>query len=224
MMDIQIFQGLKGAKQAKGITVIIDVFRASTTILSILHQGAKYITPVESIQKALFFKKQNPSCLLVGERNGKKLPEFDYGNSPATMISLDLYKKSIVLSTSSGTKGICNTDHSSETLIAGFANISKLISYIRNKNTDYLSLIPMGLNATTPAIEDDLCAQLIKKRLQDQSVNYQDYITPIMKSAGIKRLLNLGQQKDISYCLTQDILPIIAIYDKNKGRIITISN
>ena len=135
------------------------------------------------------------------------------------MISLNLDKKSIVLSTSSGTKGICDATHSSETLIAGFANISKVISYIKNKNPEQLSLVPMGLNATTPAIEDDLCAQLIRKRLQNKSVHYQEYIKPIMNSPGIKRLHNLKQQKDIFYCLTQDILPKIALYDKNQKNI-----
>lgn len=222
LMNIEILNGLEGAKQAKGLTVIIDVFRASTTILAALHQGAKHIKPIESVQEALSIKKQNPLCILVGERNGKKLSGFDYGNSPATMMSLNLTKKSIVLSTSSGTKGICNADQSSETLVAGFANISKTISYIKNKNPNHLSLIPMGLNATTPAIEDDLCADLIKKRLQDQSVNYQEYIEPIMEGGGIKRLHNLRQEKDISYCLTQDLIAIIASYDKNKGKIVPI--
>ncbi|HMA83914.1 MAG TPA: 2-phosphosulfolactate phosphatase [Candidatus Thermoplasmatota archaeon] len=218
-MNIQILPGLKGAKKAKGITVIIDVFRASTTILAVLQQGAKNIIPVKSLEQALLFKKQDSTCILVGERNGKKISKFDYGNSPATMISLNLNKKSIVLSTSSGTKGICDAIYSSETIIAGFANISKVISYINNKNTDQLSIVPMGLNATTPAIEDDLCAQLIKKRLQHESVHYKEHIKPIMNSPGIKRLRNLKQQKDIFYCLTQDILPIIAVYDKNRKNI-----
>ena len=77
----------------------------------------------------------------------------------------------------------------------------------------------MGLNETTPAIEDDLCAQLIRKRLQNRPVHYQEYIKPIMNSPGFKRLNNLKQQKDIFYCLTQDILPIIAVYDKNRKNI-----
>jgi 2-phosphosulfolactate phosphatase len=71
-MNIKILPGLKGAKKAKGIAVIIDVFRASTTILAVLQQGAKNIIPVKSIEQALLFKKQDSSCILVGERNGKK--------------------------------------------------------------------------------------------------------------------------------------------------------
>ena len=106
--------------------MIIDVFRASTTILAVLQQGAKKIISVKSIEQALLFKKQDSSCILVGERNGKKISQFDYGNSPATMIPLNLDKKSIVLFTSSGTKGIFDATYSSETLIDGFANISKI--------------------------------------------------------------------------------------------------
>ena len=216
MMQLKILQGINGAKKAKETAVIIDVFRASSTIIACLHNESKKIIPVESVEKAFLLKEKYPSWILVGERNGKKIDGFDYGNSPSTMASLYLKDKTIILSTSSGTKGIINAENTDECLIASFTNISKVISYLREKNKEKISIIPMGLNATTPAIEDDLCAEYILKSLQNKHIEYPKMIKQIKQSKGYQRLQRLKQHQDMPYCLQINRFPLVPVYIKEK--------
>ena len=134
-MNIKIFSGVNGAKQAKGTAIIIDVFRASSTVLACLSQGAKQIVPVETVKGARELKSKHPTWILVGERNGEKLPGFDYGNSPAAMMSLDLQDQSIILTTSSGTKGIHHAKNAKECIIASFGNISIISTLYQRKES-----------------------------------------------------------------------------------------
>lgn len=219
-MDITIKPGLKGARTAKGIAVIIDVFRAGNTILACLKNGVKEIIPIEQIEKAYKLKQLHRSWILVGERNGKKISNFDYGNSPATLASLNIYGKTIVLSTSSGTKGLLHAKFAEKCYIASFGNISKMVSFLKEKNSPVISLVPMGLNATISAVEDDLCAQYMYHLLQNKPVNYEKILVQIKKGSGMKRLLRLGQQADIKYCLDKDRFPLIAEYDLKRQTII----
>ena len=80
-MNIKMLQLLEGARQATGVTVIIDVFRAFTVEAYAMSSGAKMIIPVGDKQVAYNLKVENPDYILIGERHGKILPGFDYGNS-----------------------------------------------------------------------------------------------------------------------------------------------
>ena len=85
-MKIQILQLTEGAKQATGIAVVIDVFRAfHDCLLFIMNNGAECIYPVGAVETAFRLKEENPDIILVGERNEIIVPGFDYGNSPANI-------------------------------------------------------------------------------------------------------------------------------------------
>lgn len=221
-MNISILHGINGAQKAEGLVVIIDVFRASSTIIACFHRNAGAIIPVETVKEARKIKKNHPTWLLVGERDGKKLDEFDYGNSPANMIKTILLNKTIIFTTSSGTKGILYANNADECIIASFTNISKVISYINEKNPSTVSLVPMGLNGKTPALEDDFCADIIRNRVHSNQKESNQTIYSVLKnSEGIKRLQRLDQEDDINYCLNQDIFHHLPIYDREKN-VITI--
>jgi 2-phosphosulfolactate phosphatase len=81
-VNIRILQLLAGARQAEGLTVIIDVFRASTVGSYVFGNRAERILPVGKLEAAYEFKEQNPDFLLIGERKGQRPPNFDFGNSP----------------------------------------------------------------------------------------------------------------------------------------------
>ena len=82
MMDIQILELLEGARYAAGLTAVIDVFRAFSLEAWLFARGAGQIFAVGSEETARRMKSVNPDALLIGERGGKILPGFDYGNSP----------------------------------------------------------------------------------------------------------------------------------------------
>ena len=94
-MKIEILQLTEGAKKAKGLTVVIDVFRAFTTACFIMNNGANAIYPTGSVDDAFRLKSILPDCLLVGERNEVIVPGFDFGNSPANIEHFDFSGKII---------------------------------------------------------------------------------------------------------------------------------
>ena len=82
-MEIGIYHLLEGAREADGLTVIIDVFRAFSLECYLYAMGAREIRPVGRIEEAFAWKNEDPDCLLAGERGGKMCEGFDFGNSPS---------------------------------------------------------------------------------------------------------------------------------------------
>ena len=82
-MNIQILQLIEGAKAARGLTVIIDVFCAFSVEAYLFAQGAEMIIPVGDAELAYGMKKENPQFILTGEKHGKILPDFDMPRSSA---------------------------------------------------------------------------------------------------------------------------------------------
>ena len=107
-MKIKIFHLIEGAKQAKGLAVIIDVFRAFSMECWLHALCAGEIRPVGSIEETFAWKQKDPGCILVGERHGKKIEGCDLGNSPSSINPEMIREKRIIHTTSAGTQGIVN--------------------------------------------------------------------------------------------------------------------
>lgn len=175
MPEIKILQLVEGAKQAKGLTIIIDVFRAFTTACWMIDQGAEFIIPFADINAAAEFKRKNPDYLFFGERKGIKVPEADYGNSPSEVSSLDLTNRKIIFSTSAGTQGFSHALNASELLSGSFCNAGAIVDYVQQNSPDYVSLVCMGHRNERPSDEDTLCAEYIRDALFGSAYS-QDYI------------------------------------------------
>ena len=192
-MDIQILQLIEGAKQAKGLTVIIDVFRAFSLTCYMADQGAKPIIPVGDIEVAYALKKQFPEALLVGERM-ELVPEgFDFGNSPTHLLNHDLTGKRIIHTTSSGTQGLVNAKGASEILTGSFVNAPAIVRYIQQKQPTNVSLVGMGYATMYPTEEDTFCAEYIRDLLLGREVNMPQIIETIRLSSG-RRLFDPKNQ------------------------------
>ena len=165
-MEIQILQLLDGAREARGLTVIIDVFRAFSTACYACYSGAEKIIPVGSIELAYRLKEQNPGFILLGERNEQKPEGFDFGNSPSQLVAEKIAGKTLVHTTSSGTQGIANARNSDEIITGSFVNAGAIVRYIRQQNPAVVSLVCMGYACEYPTDEDTLCAEWIKNELE----------------------------------------------------------
>ena len=165
-MDIQILQLLEGAKAARGLTVIIDVFRAFTVEAYMAKNNAYRIIPVKDVQTAFDYKKDHPDAILCGERNGVIIDGFDFGNSPADIESVDLTGKTVIHTTSAGTQGIANASAADEIITGSLANAGAIARYIQSKNPEQVSLVCMGWNADEETEEDTLCGEYIKSLLE----------------------------------------------------------
>ncbi|WP_105615870.1 2-phosphosulfolactate phosphatase [Vallitalea okinawensis] len=208
-MEIKTLQLLDGAKQAKGLTVIIDVFRAFTVECFLFHQGVHRVYAVSSIEKALVMKKENPDVILIGERNGFLLDGFHYGNSPHYLnLATNLKAKTIVHTTSAGTQGIVHATLADEIITGSFANAKAISEYIKANNYDRVSLVCMGNNTKWEAKEDTLCAKYIEALLTYRDFNLND-LKAIMRNQGGERFFNKDTQdsqpkEDFDLCLEPD--------------------
>ncbi|MBN2637025.1 MAG: 2-phosphosulfolactate phosphatase [Prolixibacteraceae bacterium] len=204
-MKIEIFQLLQGAKQARGLTVIIDVFRAFSTACYAYDFGAEKIIPVGNINTAYQLKAQNPDFILVGERNEQKPNGFDFGNSPSLLIKEKVAGKTIIHTTSSGTQGIVNATNADEIIAGSFVNSGAIIRYIQMKQPQYVSLVCMGYACEYPTDEDTLCAEWIKNELEGKSNNFEKMVEIIRHGSGVRFFEAENQswspQTDFELCL-----------------------
>ena len=92
-MKIEILEFVEGASNAKGVVVIIDVFRAFSVACYAMDAGAARIIATSEVSKAFELKKKYANSVLVGERDEKKIEGFDFGNSPTEIIKADLQEK-----------------------------------------------------------------------------------------------------------------------------------
>jgi len=193
-MQIQILQLIEGAKKARGLTVVIDVFRAFSLACYLIDQGAKEVIPVGNINDAYKLKEHNPEFLLIGERD-ERIPEgFDYGNSPSFIQGIDFNGKTIIHTTSAGTQGLVNASAADELLTGSFVNAPAVIRYIKNRNPENLSLVCMGYASLYPTEEDTFCAEYIKNMLLGIPVNIDSMIEIIRNTSG-KRLFEPQNQE-----------------------------
>lgn len=169
-MEIRILHLLEGARAARGLTVIIDVFRAFSLECYLYNMGVKGIHPVGTIEEAFAMKEKLADSVLIGERGGKKCDGFDYGNSPSSVSPRAVKGRCIVHTTSSGTQGIVNATGADEIITGSLVNAKAIAQYIRAKQPAVVSLVCMGNAGVRPALEDELCAEYIKNLLEDKEM------------------------------------------------------
>lgn len=219
-MDIRIYNNLSGAKEAKGITVIIDVFRAFTVECFLINEGVKKIIPVGDKEICLKLKKEHPDYFLVGERKGVKLEGFDCGNSPSQLTTLyDLRGKTIVHSTSAGTQGLKEAKDATEVLTGSFVNAKAISRYILSKNPKEVSLVAMGLNGIEESAEDTLCANYIKSLLEGKDIDITDKLNELKNTSGKKFFDKVDgvsfPEPDFFMCITQNIFDFVLRFKYN---------
>lgn len=169
-MEIRINHLIEGAKQAEGLVVIIDVFRAFSLECWLFAMGAKEIRPVGAIEEALAWREKDPEAVLIGERHGRKLDGFDFGNSPSTVDPEIICGKRIIHTTSAGTQGVTNAVHAEEILTGSFVNAKAIAKYILEKAPEKVSLVCMGKGGVEPAEEDELCAVYLQSLLEGREM------------------------------------------------------
>lgn len=185
-MDIKILQLLEGAKEARGLTIIIDVFRAFSTACYAFDLGASKIIPVGDIFLARQLKNQNREFVLMGERNEQKPSGFDFGNSPSQLTREKTEAKTIVHTTSSGTQGIVNANLADEIITGSFVNAGAIVRYIQQKQPENVSLVCMGYACEYPTDEDTLCAEYIKNELEGIPNDFKKMVEIIRDGSGAR--------------------------------------
>jgi 2-phosphosulfolactate phosphatase len=209
MVKTIIKHGLHGAKTALGIIVIIDVFRASNTILMLLERGASSVIPVLTVEEAFSLKKSYPDYVLAGERKGIKVAGFDMDNSPSQVSRMNLQGKHVILTTSGCTRAIWHAKRAERIVVGSFGNADALVKMLRELNPLLITWLAVGTEAVSRATEDELCALYLKGMLERASPDFNSIKDKILTGEGADRLRRLGQKNDFSYCLTANIFKFV---------------
>ena len=208
-------------QKASGIAIIIDVFRAFTVEPIIIKNGAEKLIVIGDKEIAYNFKKENSNYILIGERNGIKLPEFDYGNSPSQIEKIDFTNKVVVHTTSCGTQGIVNSINAKEIITGSLVNISAIVKYIRNRGYDDISIVTLAKPGSNPFEEDQLCAEYIKAKLENKSTDeFNTRILNLKYTSGAKffddELQEIYPKEDFYSCTDIDKYDFILKAKKDK--------
>ena len=208
----------------KSIVVIIDVFRATTTIATALYNGAQSIIPVETVEEAqkMMVKKD---YIVGGERDGKKIDGFSCGNSPMEYSTNLVKNKTIVFTTTNGTKLLKKTELQNPSLIisGAFVNQSAIQNFILKNNQPVYLCCAGWKNRFN--MEDALFAGAIIHSVKKYYVVhcdssficceiYKNYKNDLLKIAPklthYHRLVEqFGLIDDIEYCLTPDLANVL---------------
>lgn len=204
------------------IVVVIDIFRATSSMCYGIANGAKAIIPVLEMAECLAY--QDSGCLLAAERDGKIVAGFDFGNSPFSYTKEKVYGKTIVLTTTNGTKAIQLSKKARQVLIGSFLNLSALAQYLSSVPEDIL-LVCAGWK-DDPNLEDTSFAGALTEKLQrthqkegDAShmaeqlylANKNRLYSYLSQSDHGQRMLKLLLEKDIHFCLQEDIVADIPV-------------
>lgn len=213
------------------IVVIVDIFRATTTMCAAFKNGAKAIISVASIEEAQAYKSKG--YLVGAERNVKRCDFADFGNSPFEYTEEKVLDKEVVFTTTNGTQAI-NIAKESELLVIGaFSNIDAITQFCSDNQKDVMILCAGWNNRFN--IEDTLFAgalasKLLKKNYISTSDATQialdmwekaqsDIEGYIGRTEHIKRLTANNLQDSVGYCLTENTVNLVPIYNKETGKI-----
>ena len=226
-MKIRISRLIEGAKQAEGLTVVIDVFRAFSLECWLYAMGAAEIRPVGAVGEALAWRERDPGCVLIGERHGRRLEGFDFGNSPSTVIPETVRGKRIIHTTSAGTQGVTNAVRAEEILTGSFVNAKAVAEYILRRNPDQVTLVCMGKEGLEPAEEDELCALYIRSLLLGDGMPDIDARLQALRTGGGRHFFDPDNQevypeKDFGMCIERDRFRFVIRIEKDRDGLVSV--
>ena len=208
------------------VVVIIDVFRATSTIATALYNGAERVIPVDSVDKCIELGRTTAG-VTAGERDGKVIPGLSYGNSPAEYPRSFIEGKTLVLTTTNGTKllHMALNSGASEIVTGSFPNLSAVCAHLAKQKKNVL----LGCSGWKDKfnLEDTLFAGAVIHQVQDHFTIHCDSSLMaadmyqlhrnnmqgvIRRTTHWHRLASYGLEKDLAYCITPDIANVLPVY------------
>ena len=196
------------------IVVVVDIFRATSTMITALANGVKAITPVADLETCRAFKNRN--YIIAGERNGLPAEGFELGNSPLSYLDNAYAERHIAVTTTNGTLAIEKSkEGSAEVLIGAFLNLQATADYLAGKENDVL-IHCAGWKGRFN-LEDSLYAGALVSALSHShaydcdgalamealyQAHKEDLITFLNQASHAKRLQNHNIEADIDFCLS----------------------
>lgn len=227
---------LAAATLAGSTALVIDVLRASTSIITALANGCACVVPVREPDEAIRRAAAEPGALVAGERHGDPLEGFDLGNSPLEFTRERVGGRTVFLTTSNGTGALLAVRAAEAVGVAAFVNAGAAAAWALAAGRDLV--IACAGDVGRRSLEDEVCAGLIVEQVRTarpdamlgpEAEEVAGQARPYAKDLGrlaqdspwARRLGNRGRGADLVACLTLDTVGLVPIYRPNVDRIVT---
>ena len=227
-MKVDLLSLRAGAEQARGLAVIIDVFRAFTTAPVLFDLGVAKIYLVGPPEDGLALKEKDPDLILVGEVSAVPIEGYDFGNCPTDILARDpaFFKgRTAVLRTSAGVQGtLLALDNADEVLLAGFVTAQATAEYVKSQNPELVSIVAMGRNMEVSAPEDELCARYIAHLLGQAQYDHRQAVKELLFSPTTKLFMDRDKPylppHDPIICLQRNLYDQVVAAEKQDGLVV----
>ena len=209
------------------IVVVVDILRATSCMTTALANGVEYIVPVSELEKCK--KYQSDGFLTAAEREGKKVDGFDFGNSPYSYIDNDVEGRKLSITTTNGTLSINKSVSADEVLVGSFLNKTAIVNYLKGKSENVLVLCAgwkgqvnledtMYAGALVEALRGYFAVEFDAAMLAENTYNASkaDKFEYLKNSSHFKRLSKMGIEKDIQFCMQEDVFDVVPIMKGEK--------
>ncbi len=211
------------------IVVIIDIFRATSSICYGIENGAEAIIPVSEVEECAAYREKGLDYLLAAERNGEVVTGFDFGNSPFAYTPEKVAGKTVVLTTTNGTHALHLSRQAKRIVIGSFLNITALCNWLKTQNDNILLVCAGWKNNFN--LEDTLFAGAVIDQLKGGNYKLDDPALAandlfqlgkhdisdyLKKTSHGERLKKLGIEKDIAFCQQIDLTNAIPVLEGEK--------
>jgi 2-phosphosulfolactate phosphatase len=211
---------------AEYIVVVIDIFRATSSICYGIENGAEAIIPVSQVEECAAYREKGLDYLLAAERDGKVVEGFDFGNSPFSYTAEKVAGKTIVLTTTNGTHALHLSRSAKRIVIGSFLNLTALSNWLKSQHENVLLVCSGWKNNFN--LEDTLFAGAVIEQLKTEGFELDDAAIAandlfqlgkgdindyLKKTSHSERLKKLGIEKDIEFCLQTDVTTSIPVLE-----------
>ena len=193
--------------------VVIDVIRATSTIVTALAHGAG-VQAVASLDEAFALKAQHPGVVLAGERGGQALPGFDLGNSPEDFTTGRVQGRRVVLTTTNGTQALAACHGARAVMTASFLNLRAVAARLREIGPPWI-IVCAGCDGEF-GVDDAIVAGAMAEALEQEhplvslyrSVR-RDLTETLLGSAAGRELVKVGLEKDVPFCAQLNLFSVV---------------
>ena len=223
-MEIRMGSLVRDAREATGITIIIDVFRAFTTAAIAFDRGATQITLVAEADDALELHRSGVGDLLMGEVDGKRPDGFDFGNSPYEISQADVVGKSLVQSTRAGTVGVAAAENADTIYLGSFVVAQATAEAIQRRGPEVVSIIAMGDQGRVRSDEDEQCGIYLRNIMEGRKPEFDAVKSLILTGGATQKFFDSGQPQfhpqDVELAMELDRYPFAMRITREDGLLV----
>lgn len=223
-MEIRLGSLLRGAQEAEGTAIIIDVYRAFTTAAVAFSRGAEKLILVAEVEEALELRERGLGEMCIGEVDGMRPEGFDLGNSPYEMSLADVRGKTLIQSTRAGTVGVAAARNADQIYASSLVIAEATVQAVLRRAPRLVTIVAMGSGARVQSDEDEQCALYIRNLLQGRRPD-KDAVRRLVLSGGESQKFGDPAQPhyhpmDREMALRIDSLPFAIRIDREDGLLV----